>query len=192
MKPPERNCRMCSPKMLLLEFWFAFIFFQYCPFSPCIASISHFLTVAVKCSCFSYNEIRLLCFLSIALSVSHNPLLLYFPFVDCGEPFLVIVAGSGLSFLWESCKVLLESAGIAGAIFYPCLWEVFGPTWFVHASHVCSQSLFGCSQRMNGMSRMQFDDALFNLLSLIIWSRVSWLYLKCNLNNFNRCCSHLE
>ena len=37
-------------------------FFQYCPFSPCIASISHFLTVAVKCSCFSYNEIRLLFF----------------------------------------------------------------------------------------------------------------------------------
>ena len=125
--------------------------------------------------------------------LSHNPPLLYFPFVDCREPFLAIVAGSGLSFLWESCKVLLESAGIAGAIFYPCLWEVFGPTWFVHTSHVCSQSLFGCSQRMNGMSRMQFDDVLFNLLSLVIWSRVSWLYLKCNLNNnFNRCYSHLE
>ena len=41
-----------------------FYFFQYYPFSPCIASISHLLTIAVKCSCFSYNEIRLHCFLS--------------------------------------------------------------------------------------------------------------------------------
>ena len=49
-----------------------FCFFQYNPFSLCIASISHLLTVAVKCSCFSYNKIRLHCFLSIALSGSSS------------------------------------------------------------------------------------------------------------------------
>ena len=51
---------------------FHFYFFQYDPFSPCIASISHLLIVAVKCSCFSYNEIRLHFFLSIALSGSSS------------------------------------------------------------------------------------------------------------------------
>ena len=49
-----------------------FYFFQYYLFSLCIASISHLLTVAVKCSCFFYNESRLHCFLSIALSGSSS------------------------------------------------------------------------------------------------------------------------
>ena len=51
-----------------------FYFFQYYLFSLCIASISHLLTVAVKCFCFcfSYNESRLHCFLSIALSGSSS------------------------------------------------------------------------------------------------------------------------
>ena len=49
-----------------------FYFFQYYLFSLRIASISHLLTVAVKCSCFSYNESRLHCFLSIALSGSSS------------------------------------------------------------------------------------------------------------------------
>ena len=49
-----------------------FYFFQYYLFSLCIASISHLLTVAVKCSCFSYNESPLHCFLSIALSGSSS------------------------------------------------------------------------------------------------------------------------
>ena len=34
------------------------------------ASISHFLTAAFKFSCFSSNEIDLLCFLSLSLALS--------------------------------------------------------------------------------------------------------------------------
>ena len=32
--------------------------------------ISHFLTAVIKFSCYSYNEIGLLCFLSLALALS--------------------------------------------------------------------------------------------------------------------------
>ena len=53
---------MCSSKILLLEFLFAFMFFTAAHFSLVAASISHFLTAAMKFSCFSSNEIRLLCF----------------------------------------------------------------------------------------------------------------------------------
>ena len=35
-----------------------------------VANISHFLTVAMKISCFSSNEICLLCFQSLALNLS--------------------------------------------------------------------------------------------------------------------------
>ena len=35
-----------------------------------VASISHFLTAAIKFSCYSYHEIGLLCFLSLASSFS--------------------------------------------------------------------------------------------------------------------------
>ena len=57
-----RNCRMCSSKILLLEFLFAFMFFTAAHFSLVAASTSHFLTAAMKFSRFSSNEIRLLCF----------------------------------------------------------------------------------------------------------------------------------
>ena len=62
-----RNCRMCSPKILLLVFLFAFIFFTAAHFhlagrSFLVASISHFLTAAMKSSGFFSNEILLLCF----------------------------------------------------------------------------------------------------------------------------------
>ena len=53
---------MCSSKILLLEFLFAFMFFTAAHFSLVAASTSHFLTAAMKFSCFSSNEIRLLCF----------------------------------------------------------------------------------------------------------------------------------
>ena len=53
---------MCSSKILLLEFLFAFMFFTAAHLSLVAASISHFLTAAMKFSCFSSNEIRLLCF----------------------------------------------------------------------------------------------------------------------------------
>ena len=43
----------------------------------------------------------------------------------CGFSCVAIVAGSGPSFLWESCKFSLESAGKADAILSPCLWEVW-------------------------------------------------------------------
>ena len=41
-----------------------------------------------------------------------------------------------------------------------------------HASHVCDQHSFGFPLRMNGMHRTQFDHARFDLLPLVIWSRV--------------------
>ena len=53
---------MCSSKILLLEFLFAFMFFTAAHFSLVAASTSHFLTAAMKFSRFSSNEIRLLCF----------------------------------------------------------------------------------------------------------------------------------
>ena len=40
--------------------------------------------------------------------------------------------------------------------------------FITHASHLCSQHLFGLSLRMNGMHRMQFDHAHLDLLSLVI------------------------
>ena len=40
----------------------------------------------------------------------------------------------------------------------------------MHASHVCSQHLFGL--RMNGIQRTQFDHSHLDLLSLGIWSRL--------------------
>ena len=39
-------------------------------FTLVAASISHFLTAAIKFSCYSSNEIGLLCFLSLSLSLS--------------------------------------------------------------------------------------------------------------------------
>ena len=57
-----RNCGICSPKILLLVFLFAFIFFTAAHFhfgscSLLAASISDFLTAAMKCSCFSVSLI---------------------------------------------------------------------------------------------------------------------------------------
>ena len=43
-----------------------------------------------------------------------------------------------------------------------------------HASHVCSQHSFGLPLRINGMHRIQFDLARFDLLPLVIWSRMFW------------------
>ena len=66
----RRNCRMCSPKILFPVFMFAFIFFLPLIFTLLAVNISHFLTVAMKASCFSSSEIRLLCFQSFALALS--------------------------------------------------------------------------------------------------------------------------
>ena len=65
-----KNCRMCSPKFLLLVFLFAFIFSLPIIFTLLAASIYHFLTAAMKFSCFSSNEIRLLYFQSLVLVLS--------------------------------------------------------------------------------------------------------------------------
>ena len=43
---------MCSSKILLLEFLFAFMFFTAAHLSLVAASISHFLTAAMKFLCF--------------------------------------------------------------------------------------------------------------------------------------------
>ena len=58
---------MCSPKNFLFVFLFAFILFTAAHFylagsSLLAASISHFLTAAVKFHVFFSNEIGLLCF----------------------------------------------------------------------------------------------------------------------------------
>ena len=62
---------MCLPKILLPEFMFAFIFISLpLIFTLLAVSISHFSNAAKKFSCFSSNEIRLLCFQSLALAPS--------------------------------------------------------------------------------------------------------------------------
>ena len=50
-----------------------------------------------------------------------------------------------------------------------------------HASHVCSQHLFGLPLKMNRMHRTQFDHALLKLQSLVIWSCLFWPSLMRNL-----------
>ena len=72
---------------------------------------------------------------------------------------------------------------------------------FTHASPVCCQHLFGLPLRMNGMHWTQFDHACFDLLPLVIWSRVFWLSVTWNLRKaqlwnksvltFVRCRPHL-
>ena len=61
---------MCSPKILLLVFLFAFIFSIPLIFTSLAAVISYFLTVVMKFSCLSSKKIRLLCFQSLALALS--------------------------------------------------------------------------------------------------------------------------
>ena len=48
---------------------------------------------------------------------------------------------------------------------------------FMHASHICSQHLFGLPLRMNGMHLMQFDHMHSELISLVTWS-----YVFCHLS----------
>ena len=54
---------------MLYVFLFTFLF-PATHFHLGAASISHFLTAAIKFSCYSYDEIGLLCFLSLASSFS--------------------------------------------------------------------------------------------------------------------------
>ena len=57
---------MCLRKIFFPEFMFAFIFSRLSViFTLLAASISHFLTAAIKFPCVSSNEIRLLCFESL-------------------------------------------------------------------------------------------------------------------------------
>ena len=61
---------MCLSKILFPVFMFLFIFSVPLTFTLLAASKSHFLGAAMKFSCFSSNEIRLLCFQSISLALS--------------------------------------------------------------------------------------------------------------------------
>ena len=61
---------MYVAKILFPVFMFAFIFSLPLIFTLLAAGISHFLTAAMKFSCFSSNEIRVLCFQSLALALS--------------------------------------------------------------------------------------------------------------------------
>ena len=55
-----------------------------------------------------------------------------------------------------------------------------------HASHVCSQHSFGLPLRTNGMHRTQFDHARFDILLLVIWSRVFWPSVTRNVRKAQR------
>ena len=71
---------MCLPKILFPVFMFAVIFFTAAHFHLA-ANISHFLAAAMKFSCFSSNEIRLLApSLSIKNNVEKDTTLLLFFF----------------------------------------------------------------------------------------------------------------
>ena len=59
-------------KNLLLVFLFAFFISLPLIFTLKTASISHLLTAGIKFSCCSSNEIRLLCFLSLALALCRS------------------------------------------------------------------------------------------------------------------------
>ena len=61
---------MWLPKILFPVFTFAFIFSLSLIFTLLASNISHFLTAAMKFSCFSSDEIHLLCFESLALALS--------------------------------------------------------------------------------------------------------------------------
>ena len=56
----------------------------------------------------------------------------------------------------------------------------------MHLSLVCSQHSFGLPLRMNGMLKTQFDHAYFELLPLVIWSRVFWPPVMGNLRKAQR------
>ena len=72
-----RKCCMCSQKILLLVFLFAFFFSLPLIFILLATSISHFFTAGVKFSCCcSSNEICPLCFLSLALTLYRSALFL--------------------------------------------------------------------------------------------------------------------
>ena len=60
---------MCLPEILFPVFMLFFFFSLPLNFTLPAASISHFLTAAMKFSCFSSIEIRLLCFQSLALAL---------------------------------------------------------------------------------------------------------------------------
>ena len=66
-----KTCRMCLTKILFPVSMFAFIFSLPGAHFHLAASISHFLTAAMKFSCFSSNEIRLLTSFSV-IHVSVN------------------------------------------------------------------------------------------------------------------------
>ena len=64
---------MYSTKLLLRVFRSLLIFSLPLIFTLLAASISHFRTAAMTFSCFSCNEIRLLCLQSLALTLSLLP-----------------------------------------------------------------------------------------------------------------------
>ena len=67
-----KKCCMCWQKILFLVFLFSFFFQCRSFFTLLTARISYFLTAATKCSCCPCYEIRLLCFLSLALALCRS------------------------------------------------------------------------------------------------------------------------
>ena len=62
----KKKCCLCSCSIFL--FWLSIPLI----FTLLAASISHFLTAAIKFSCFSFNEIRPPLFISLSLSLFHD------------------------------------------------------------------------------------------------------------------------
>ena len=122
-----------------------FYFFQYYPFSPCIASIFHLLTVTVKCSCFSYNEIRLHCFLSIALSGSNSSSNSFCVSEDikiCLKRRLVCVIVFSLYMSSWLCDLLLKYPQVAFGLPYNISWLsyfILVCLWWGQVGHVTTR-----------------------------------------------------
>ena len=76
--------------------------------------------------------------------------------------------------IWKFCY-----HGNVTLIFYSILLRVTRrarspnvQVFVTHTSHVCSQHSFGLTLKMNGMHRTRFEHARFDLLTLVIRSRV--------------------
>ena len=92
-----------------------------------------------------------------------------------------------LIFTWKGCalgltlkvRVLELGSGLADDKRSPQSLNL--QVVITHASHVCSQHLIGLPLRVNGMHRTLFDHAHFDLLPLVIWSRMFWPSVTRNL-----------
>ena len=103
----RQTCRMCLTKILFPVSMFAFIFSLPGADFHLAASISHFLTAAMKFSCFSSNEIRLLSSFSV-IHVSVN-------------------IKTNVEKDTTCCFFFLSKSPGGNAIFFRCIWVQLYP-----------------------------------------------------------------